>query len=128
MTEPTARFHIIRGVGKYDAIGYAIPKDEPGPLHANPRQRWAILFIEDTCIGPATSAAHTTRTELPPEQIGPAISDLMRDAARYRWIIGNGVGRLDDLYDACNWEPVHGQIDGLIDAEITREAEKEGTP
>lgn len=47
--------------------------------------------------------------------------DLLRDAARYRWIIGNGVDRLDDLYDTCNWEPAPGQIAALIDTEIARE-------
>lgn len=62
--------------------------------------------------------------EFPPAStIIASIADLLRDAARYRWIIGNGIGRLDDLYDACNWEPAPGQIDALIDAEIARDAE-----
>lgn len=125
MTEPTARFHIIRGVGKYDAIGYAIPKDKPGPLDENPRQRWAILFIEDTLVGAATSAAYTTRTELPPENIGPAIADLMRNAARYRWLREQPIAPFPCEYPG-NWRFLSDdERDKSIDAEIAGGAELE---
>lgn len=70
-------------------------------------------------------------TMLPAEQsVRPyhmgCAADLLRDAARYRWIVGNGVGRLDDLYDTCNWKPAPGQIDALVDAEIAREKAESG--
>lgn len=59
--------------------------------------------------------------------LGPRIDDLLRDAARYQWIVSHP-GRMEDLYAACNWEPVYEtcswrspQVDALIDAEIARE-------
>ena len=100
----------------------------------NLKPGWYIATDQDgttqCCIWRASGEWHCADWDytigMPPGWvIGPRIEDLLRDAARYRWLLKQTVisgTELYDLYAACNWEPAEGQIDALIDAEITREA------
>ena len=100
---------------------------------ANPKPGWYVATDQDgitQCIWRASSgewhcAAWGYPVDLPPGwTLGPRIEDLLRDAARYRWLLKQTAisgTELYDLYAACNWEPAEGQIDALIEAEIARE-------
>ena len=100
---------------------------------ANPKPGWYAVFhksrlvhcIERTDRGWFVHDGFVEDWPYNTWTLGPRIEDLLRDAARYRWLLKQTAisgTELYDLYAACNWEPAEGQIDALIDAEIAREA------
>lgn len=102
---------------------------------AAPREGWYIV----TPQGGSPICAHRSLKgqwgingmnvghDLPPGwTLGPAIDDLLRDAARYRWLIskrrtykeGARIAQWFDDRDLC---PSEDEISAMIDAEIARE-------
>jgi hypothetical protein len=54
------------------AIGFLHPLDEPQPWDPEPRERWSVLFSEDTALQ-GTTASYTVTRDMPEDLIGKRI-------------------------------------------------------
>ena len=71
MSHRESGFYRLRWNGSM-AIGFLHPLDEPRPWNPEPRERWSIMFSEDTALQ-GVAAFSTTSRSIPEADIGERI-------------------------------------------------------